>query len=76
MGKAFEKQTKTIEDQGKNPIEATQDNKKQIANINDNYKNKLLLSKEREIFKNIYNERLDKIEGLDKKIDYDNLKYI
>ena len=31
-----------------------------------NYKNKLLLSREREIFKNIYNKRLDKIEELSK----------
>ena len=41
-----------------------QDNKKQLANIDDDYKNKLLLPKKREIFKNIYNERLDKIEEL------------
>ena len=60
LGKAFEKQTKTIEDQGEKQIEAIQDNKKQLANINDNYKNKLLLSKERDIFKNIFNERLIK----------------
>ena len=60
LGKAFEKQTKTIKDQGEKQIEAIQDNKKQLANINDDYKNKLLLSKEREIFKNIYNERLKK----------------
>ena len=76
LGKAFEKQTKTIEDQGKNQIEAIQDNKKQLANINKDYKKKLLLSKEREIFKNDYNERLDKIEELNKKIDYNNLRYI
>ena len=43
--------------------------------INDDYKNKLLLSKERAIFKNIYSERLDKIEELSKKIGYNNLKY-
>ena len=66
--KAFEKQTKTIKDQGEEQIEAIQDNKKQLANINDDYKNKLLLSKEREIFKNICNERLDKIEELNKKM--------
>ena len=68
MGKAFEKQTNTVKDQGEKEIKAIQDNKKQIANINDDYKNKLLLSKEREIFKNIYNERLDKIEELNKKL--------
>ena len=77
LGKAFEKQTKTIKDQGEKQIKAIQDNKEQSVNINndDNYKNKLLLSKEREIFKDIYNKRLDKIEELNKKIDYDNLKY-
>ena len=54
MGKAFEKQTKTIKDQGEKQIKAIQDNKEQLVNINnddDVYKNKLLLSKEREIFK-------------------------
>ena len=40
---SFDKQTKTIEDQGEKQIKAIQDNKKRIVNINDNYKNKLLL---------------------------------
>ena len=43
LGKAFEKQTKIIGDQGEKQTEAIQDNKKQIININDDYKNKLLL---------------------------------
>ena len=47
LGKAFEKQTKTIKDQGEKSTEAIQDTKKQLANINNDYKNKLLLSKER-----------------------------
>ena len=34
-----------------------------------------MISKEREIFKNIYYERLDKIEELTKKVNFDNLKY-
>ena len=63
------------QDQGEKQIEAIQDSKKQLADINDDYKNKPLLSKEREIFKNIYNERLHKIEELNKKIDYKNLNY-
>ena len=39
LGKAFEKQTKTIEDQGKKQVKAIQDNK-QLVNINkdDDYK--------------------------------------
>ena len=74
LGKALGKQRKTIEDQGEKQVKAIQD--KQIVNINkDDYKNKLLLSKEKEIFKDIYNKRLDEIEELNNKIDYDNLQY-
>ena len=78
LRKAFEKQTKIIEDQGKNQVKAIQDNK-HLVNINkddDDYKDKLLLSKEREIFKDIYNKILDKIEELNNKIDYDNIQYV
>ena len=75
LGKAFEKQTKTIEDQGEKQIKTIQYNKRQLIN-DDDYKYKLLISKEREIFKDIYNKRLDKIEELNNKIDYDNLKYV
>ena len=76
LGKAFEKQTKIIEDKGEKQIKAIQDNK-QSGNINnDKYKDKLLLSKEREIFKDICNKRLDKLVELNNKIDYNNLKYI
>ena len=72
LGKAFGKQIKTIEDQGKKQVKAIQD--KQIIN-KDDYKDKLLVSKEREIFKDIYNKRLDKIEELNNSIDYNNLEY-
>ena len=75
LGKAFEKETKTIEDKGEKQIKAIQDNRKQLIS-DDDYKNKLLISKEREIFKDIYNKRLDKLEELNYKIDYDNLKYV
>ena len=75
LGKALEKQIKTIKDQGKKQVKAIQDNK-QLVNINkDDYKDKLLHSKEREIFKDIYNKRLDKIEEMDNQIDYDDLDY-
>ena len=76
LGKAFKKQIKTIEDQGKNQVKAIQDNK-QLVNINkDDYKDKLLLSKEGEIFKDIYNKRLDKIEEMNNEIDYDDLDFV
>ena len=69
LGKAFKKQIKTIEDQGEKQVKEIEYNK-------DDYKNKLLLSKEREIFKDIYNKKLDKLEELNNKIDYNNVKYI
>ena len=75
LGKTLEKQIKTIEDQGKKQVKAIEDNK-QIVNKDDDYKDKLLLSREREIFKDIYNKRLDKIEELNNKIDYNNLNYV
>ena len=75
LGKAFEKQTKTIEDQGEKQIKAIQSNKQQSISDGD-YDNKLLISKEREIFKDIYNKRFDKIEELNNKIDYDNLMHV
>ena len=74
LGKAIVKQIKTIEDQGKKQVKAIQDNKQLVDK--DDYKDKLLLSKEREIFKDIYNKRLDKIEELSNKIDYNDLKYV
>ena len=76
MGKAFKKQIKTIQDQGKKQVKATQENK-QLVNINkDDYKDKLFHSREREIFKDIYNKRLDKIEEMNNEIDYDDLDYV
>ena len=74
LGKTIEKQIKTIKDQGEEQVKAIQD--KQMVNINkDDYKDKLLFSKEREIFKDSYNKRPNRIEELNNKIDYNNLKY-
>ena len=47
LGKDFEKQTKTIEDQGEKQKKAIKDNRKQP--FNDDYKDKLLISKERNL---------------------------
>ena len=38
-------------------------------------KKELLLSKERKIFKDIYNKRLDEIEIMNDEVDYRNLRY-
>ena len=70
LGKAFEKQINTIEDKGKKQVEALEnlkDHKKELAN---DYEDKLLHSKEREIFKNIYNKKLDKKKEPTEKIVY------
>ena len=76
LGKAFEKQIKTIEDQGQkqvDPLENLKDQNKQLVNVNNDYEDKLLHSKEQEIFRNNYNKRLDKTEELTKKIDGNEL---
>ena len=50
LGKAFEKQTKTIEDQREKQIRGIQDNKKnQLDNKKQLGNNELLLSKEKNI---------------------------
>ena len=77
LGKALEKQVKTIEDQEEKQVKAIQDNKKLVKiNKDDDYKDKLLVSREREIFKDIYNKKLDKIKELNNKIDYNDLNYV
>ena len=66
------KKKKTIEGKCQKQIDALEnlkDQNKQLVNDEE----KLLLSKERETFTNIYNKRLDKIEELTKKIDDNNL---
>ena len=50
--------------------------KKQLDNINSDYKNKLLLLKEKDVCRDIYNEELDKIEELTNKINYNDLKLV
>ena len=76
LGKAFEKQIKTIEDQEEKQIDALNlsEPKKQLVSVNDNdYEDKLLHSKEQEMFEDIYKKWLDKIEELTNKTDDNNL---
>ena len=69
MGKAFEKQTKTIEDQGERQIKAIQNQGeiKTIKNYTYDYENTPLISKQKEIFNELVDKRLDEITNLDKK---------
>ena len=79
MVKAFDKQTKTIEDQGEKQIKAIEDkpieNIKKYPDYDNDYKRELLISKEREIFKDIYKDRLDQIQNASHNINYSNLNY-
>ena len=79
MGKAFEKQTKTIEDQGEKQIKAIQDKSKEkiekYSNYDNDYKKELLFSKEREIFRDFYNDRLEQLQLATHNVDYNNLNY-
>ena len=49
------------------------DHKKQL--VNNYYEDQLLHSRERKIFTNIYNKKLDKIDELTKNIDDNNSIY-
>ena len=77
LGKAFEKQIKTIEDQGEKQIKAIQDQgqvktiKKYIYDNEDTP----LISKQKEIFNELVDERLEEITDLDEKVNSDNLIY-
>ena len=88
LGKAFEKQTKTtedqvekqiktIEDQGIKQIKVIQDKSlgkiKKHSDYDNDYREELLLSKEREIFRDIYNDRIEQLQLASHNVDYNNL---
>ena len=69
LGKALVKQTKMIECPEEKQIKTLEEHGKQLQNKKQPGNNdQVLLSKEREIFKNIYNKRLDKIDELSKTL--------
>ena len=69
LGKAFEKQTKTIEDQGEKQIKAIQDKGKLNTIIKYSYDDEdtPFISKQKEIFNKLVDERNKIITDLDKK---------
>ena len=77
LGKAFEKQTKTIEDQGEKQVKAIQ-NKRPIKSIEkctyDNNDSPMVL-KEKEIYNKLTEESFEKINNLDKKVDTDKFVF-
>ena len=67
LGKAFEKQIKTIEDQGEKQIKAIQDQGqvKTIKKYAYDAEDTPLISKQKEIFNELVDERFEKIVDLD-----------
>ena len=77
LGKAFEKQIKTIEDQGEKQIKAIQDQgqleaiKKYAYDAEDTP----FISKQNKIFNELVDERREKVIDLDKRVNSDALIY-
>ena len=77
LGKAFKKQIKTIEDQGEKQIKAIRDQgqTKTIKIHSYDSEDTPFISKQKEIFNELVDERLEKITDLDKKVNSDDLIY-
>ena len=77
LGKPFEKQIKTIEDQGERQIKAIQDQGeiKTIKTYTYDNEDTPLISKQKEIFNELVDKRLEEITNLDIKVNSDNLIY-
>ena len=80
MGKVFGKQTKTIEDKGKNQISAIKESGKQIIESNEVAKNDfnidksgVLHEKQKEIFNRLVKERALEFDDINYMIDTNNL---
>ena len=75
LGKALEKQIKTIQDQGKKRVEALKclKSKKHTKAIEDESNDQLTIQKE--IYNRLLAERSDKIREIAKEIDYNKLIY-
>ena len=73
LGKAFDKQIKTIEDQGKKQVDALKKLKPIKGSKAIKYDDESL--KQRQETYNIFDEKLDEIRELSREIDYKNLNY-
>ena len=75
LGKSFEKQIKTIEDQGEKQIKAIQDQGqvKTIKKYSYDDEDTPSISKQKEIFNELVDERLAKITDLDERVNSNDL---
>ena len=67
LGKAFDNQIKTIEDQGEKQVDA-------LKAFKSGSNNKSTITKE--IYDDIFEERMDEILKMSREIDYENLVYV
>ena len=77
LGRAFDKQIKAIEDQGKKQVDALNTlkshNKITIEKYKYDLKDTPFISKQKEIFNKLIDERREKITHLDKRVSRDDL---
>ena len=74
LEKAFEKQTKTVEDHGKKQVEALENLKPIEQSKAITYDDESLEQKQ-ETYNKLFDEKLDAIQELSREIDYKNLNY-
>ena len=72
LGKAFEKQIKTIEGQGEIQIQALERHWKQLVKSSSK-KESLTHLKQKDVFEELANKRADEIQNLSKQNDFNNL---
>ena len=79
LGKAFDKQIKATEDQGKKQVDALNtlksDNKITIKKDTCDPNDTPFISIQKEIFNKLVDEKLEKITDLDEKVNHDDLIY-
>ena len=77
LEKAFEKQIKKVEDQREKQIKAIQDQGqlKTIKKDDNDDEDTSFISKQKQIFNEVVDERLERINDLDKKVNSDDLIY-
>ena len=77
LGKPFEKQIKTIEDQVEKQVKSIKDQGqlKTIKKYDYDDEDTQFISKQKEIFNELVDERLEKINDLDKKVNRNDLIY-
>ena len=76
MGKAFEKQTKTIENQGKQQVDTVKTlNTKELEAIEDKSDGNKKHLKYIEVSNELSNERIGEIYNISREIDFNNLTY-